>query len=109
MSNPTPAPQPPAQRSWFETAQFSVAKAQLTYANLCRVTGTADDIVIDFALKSDESSGFDFALVAPSRIVLNAYTAKRLWFALKSSIDSHEAAFGTIETDVGKRLVQPSA
>jgi len=40
--------------------------------------------------------------------VVNYYTAKRMLAALQLTIQRHEAAFGTLETDVQKR-VRPNA
>ena len=40
------------------------------------------------------------------RIVLNFYTAKRLYHALGMTIQRHEKAFGILEIDVNKRIVQ---
>ncbi|MFM8414675.1 MAG: DUF3467 domain-containing protein [Planctomycetota bacterium] len=47
---------------------------------------------------------------AHQRIIVNFYTAKRLAYALGHAVARHEAAFGTLETDVQKRVVaQPRA
>ena len=38
------------------------------------------------------------------RIVVNFYTAKRLYHALGMTLQRHEAAFGPLEVDVNKRV-----
>jgi hypothetical protein len=41
---------------------------------------------------------------------MNYYTAKRLWAALGTALQRQEAAFGFLETEIGKRVVaQPPA
>ena len=37
-------------------------------------------------------------------IVVNFYTAKRLYHALGMTLQRHEAAFGPLEVDVNKRV-----
>ena len=41
---------------------------------------------------------------------MNFFTAKRLAYALHMAVQRHEQAFGTLETDVQKRVVaRPAA
>jgi hypothetical protein len=43
------------------------------------------------------------------RIIVNFFTAKRLAYALGMAVQRHEQAFGTLETDVQRRIVpQPT-
>src|SRR3954464_12995444 len=75
------------------------------YSNFCRVTGTPEELIIDFGL-NPQPFGIPAEPVAiGQRIVTNFYTAKRLWHALGLALQRHEAAFGVLETDVQKRVV----
>jgi hypothetical protein len=38
-------------------------------------------------------------------MVMNYYTAKRLWVALGVFLQRHEKAFGVVEIDVAKRVI----
>ena len=78
------------------------------YANFCRVTGTPEELIIDFGLNNQPMGAPVDAIPITQRIIVNFFTAKRLLGALSMSIQRHEAAFGVLETDVQKR-VQPSA
>lgn len=78
------------------------------YANFCRVTGTPEELIVDFGLNSQPLGQAPDKLVITQRIVVNYYTAKRLLGALTMSVQRHEAAFGVLETDVQRR-VQPGA
>ena len=74
------------------------------YANYSRVTGTPEELIVDFALNPQPMGAPKEPLHAEARVVMNFYTAKRFAAALQMSIDRYEKAFGPIETDVEKRV-----
>jgi len=76
-----------------------------SYANFCRVTGTPEEMIIDFGLNSHPVGIPTEPVVVSQRIVTNFYTAKRLWHALGLTLQRHEQAFGVLETDIQRRLV----
>ncbi|MGI6402200.1 MAG: DUF3467 domain-containing protein [Thermoguttaceae bacterium] len=76
------------------------------YANFCRVTGAPEELIVDFGLNPQPMGAPTEPIPVNHRIVLNFYTAKRLYHALGMTIQRHEAAFGTIEVDVNKRAQQ---
>ena len=76
------------------------------YANFCRVTGTPEEMIIDFGLNPQPFNVPSQPVAICQRIVTNFYTAKRLWHALAVTLQRHESTFGVLETDVQKR-VQP--
>jgi hypothetical protein len=78
------------------------------YENFCRVTGTPEELIIDFGLNTQPLGVPEKPIGVKQRIILNHYTAKRLLAALQMSVQRHEAAFGVLETDVQKRVL-PSA
>ena len=100
-ANASPAPSAP-QRTGLEVVDRD---ALCTYANFCRVTGTPEELIVDFALNSQPFGVPTEPIAVKQRIVLNYYTAKRLLHALHLSIQRHEGAFGLLETDVNKRVV----
>ena len=91
-----------------QQVQVDESKAVTSYANFCRVTGTPEELIVDFGLNSQSMGVPSQPLVITQRLIVNYYTAKRLLAALQMSVQRHEAAFGVLETDVQKR-VQPSA
>lgn len=92
-------PQPPQ-------IQIDDAKALATYANFCRITGTPEELIIDFGLNPQPFGVPAEPIPVTQRIVTNFYTAKRMLHALQLTIQRHEATFGVLETDVQRR-VQP--
>ncbi len=79
--------------------------ANCYYANFCRVTGSPEELIIDFGLNSQPMGANDKPIDINQRVVLNFYTAKRLLHALHVSVQRHEEVFGNIETDIQKRVV----
>ena len=81
------------------------SKAHAAYANFCRVTGTPEELIIDFGLNTQPMGTPTEPIEISERIVMNYYTAKRMMVALQMSLQRHEAAFGVLETDVQKRVM----
>ena len=77
------------------------------YANFCRVTGTPEELIIDFGLNTQPVGVPEKPIKVSHRLILNHFTAKRLLAALGMSVQRHEAAFGVLETDVRKRVQAP--
>ena len=74
------------------------------YANFCRVTGTPEELIIDFGLNPQPFGVLTQPIVVTQRIVTNFYTAKRMLHALQLTLQRHEQMFGVLETDVQKRV-----
>lgn len=75
-----------------------------TYANFCRVTGSPEELIVDFGLNPQPVGVPKDPIKVSQRIVLNFFTAKRLLAALQMSVARHEAVFGVLETDINKRV-----
>ena len=74
------------------------------YANFCRVTGTPEELIIDFGLNPQPFGVPTEPVVVNQRIVTNFFTAKRMLHALSLTIQRHEQTFGVLETDVQRRV-----
>ena len=79
-------------------------KALALYANFCRVTGTPEELIIDFGLNPQPFGVPTQPIAITQRIITNFFTAKRMLHALSLTIQRHEATFGVLETDVQKRV-----
>ena len=81
-----------------------------TYANFCRVTGTPEELIVDFGLNKQVAGTSPDTIQLTQRIIVNFFTAKRLAAALAMAVARHEQAFGVLETDVQRRIVhQPTS
>lgn len=105
-----PAADAPQQQTQPEAAQRARVEVEdkeaiCTYANFCRVTGTPEELILDFGLNSQPYGVPTEPVQVRQRIVTNYFTAKRMLQALHMSVQRHEQAFGVLETDVQKRVV----
>ena len=91
-----------------KTHGIDTSRTRASYANFSRVTGTPEEMIIDFGLNAKPTGTPTEAIVIDQRVILSFYTAKRLLAALKLGIDRHEQVFGPIETDVRKRVLKPT-
>jgi hypothetical protein len=94
---------PPQQPPQLQVDESGV---QSLYSNFCRVTGTPEELIVDFGLNSQPMGIPDKPIRITQRIIVNYWTAKRMLAALQMSIARHEQAFGVLETDIQKRLVR---
>jgi len=102
---------PPTQASPQVPAQFSVDTAHLStaYANFCRVTGTPEELVLDFGLNTQMQPQPTEPVKLTHRLVVNYFTAKRLLGALHMAVQQHENTYGVLEIDIQKRIRAPGA
>jgi hypothetical protein len=106
---PAPAPEAQAAAQQMAARQTQVnvdsSHAVTSYANFCRVTGTPEELIVDFGLNTQPFGVPTDPITITQRIVTNFYTAKRMLHALQLTLQRHEGAFGVLETDVQKRVV----
>ena len=92
----------PAQQTQEVIVDDSGANAG--YANFCRVSSTPEELILDLGLNPTPYATGKVDVKVNQRIILNHFTAKRLWSALSMALQRHEQAFGVLETDVRKRV-----
>ena len=79
--------------------------AVATYFNLCCVTQTSKEVVLDFALEAGTAGSGPVHTSVSRRIVVNLYTAKRMLQALKLTVQKHETTFGVLPSgSAGDRI-----
>jgi len=87
--------------------QIDDSKAETHYANIFRVTGTPEELVVDFGFNAGSIEQINGPIAVSQRLVMSFYTAKRLFQLLGVTLQRHEQTFGPIETNVQKRVVPP--
>ena len=104
----TAAPPQGQQQPQAQPVQIPVDVGDLAsvYANFFRVTGTPEELVLDFGLNTQQvtPAGTPEAVRLTQRLVMSFYTAKRLLNALQWAVSRYEGNFGVLETDFQKRL-----
>jgi hypothetical protein len=103
-NEPAPAPAADAQQPQRVQLEIDDSKVLACYANFCRVTGTPEELIIDFGLNPQPVGIPTHPIPVTQRIITNFYTAKRMLRALELTLQRHEATFGVLETDVQKRV-----
>ena len=97
-----------AQPAQPQQVQFSVDASGMmsAYTNWYRVTGTPEELVLDFGLNTQQvtPAGTPEAVRLTQRLTMSFYTAKRLLNALQWAVSRYEGNFGVLETDFQKRL-----
>ncbi len=96
---PAQAPAQPPPQFTVDTTAMSAA-----YANFCRVTGTPEELVLDFGLNTQMTPIPTEPVKLTHRLVMNYFTAKRLLGALHMAVQQHENTYGVLETDIQKRV-----
>ncbi len=79
-------------------------QVEAIYANLCRVSSTPEEVILDLALNPNPVGGQETTIRVSQRVILNHFTAKRLAALLGATVQRHEQTFGVLETDVRKRV-----
>ena len=99
---PTAVQAPPQQELRLDDEGVSAI-----YANFCRISGTPEELVLDFGMNTRPTGELPEVIKLNQRVITNFYTAKRLLGALHMAIQRHEAAFGVLETDIRRRVTAP--
>lgn len=97
-------PAPQQQQQQRVALQIDDKNAIANYANFCRVTGTPEELIIDFGLNPQPIGIPTQPIPVTQRIITNFFTAKRMLHALTMTVQRHEATFGVLEIDVQKRV-----
>lgn len=84
--------------------QLDDSQVEAIYANLCRVSSTPEEVILDLALNPNPVGGQTTKIRVSQRVILNHFTAKRLAALLAATVQRHEQTFGVLETDVRKRV-----
>lgn len=79
------------------------SKMASSYANVCNVSSTREEITLLFGTHQSWHSGqTDVTIELSNRVVVNPYAAKRLAILLDATLKKYEASFGAI-------VLEPSA
>jgi len=90
------------------TVKWDDSKMASTYANVCNVSSTREEVTLLFGSNQTWHSGQkELTVQLSNRIILNPYAAKRLSLLLGNVVKEYEARFGELQvgvpaTDSGK-------
>jgi len=78
------------------------SKLKTTYANVCNVTSTREEVALLFGTNQGWNAGQkELTVELSDRIILNPYAAKRLLMLLSNVVGQYEQRFGTLAIEAG--------
>ena len=103
-NNPTNEPEKKEETS-EQTRQARVhwdtADMRNTYANVCNVTSTREEVMLLFGTNQTWFTGqTDLAVKLSDRVILNPFTAKRLSMLLTNVLKEYEIRFGKLKVEI---------
>lgn len=76
------------------------SRMSTSYANVCNVLGTREEITLLFGANQGWHSGQkEVKVLLSDRIVLNPYAAKRLQMMLEKGLGEYEARYGALKVE----------
>lgn len=78
------------------------AKLKTTYANVCNVTSTREEVTLLFGTNQGWHAGQkELTVELSDRIILNPFAAKRLMMLITSVVGQYEQRFGALNIEAG--------
>lgn len=94
----------PEEQAQQTTINWDGANMRSTYANVCNVSSTREEVTLLFGINKNWHAGQkDLTVELSDRIVLNPFAAKRLSTLLSNTISEYEKLFGEIELNLPKQ------
>lgn len=85
------------QREAKPAVRWDASGIRSVYANVCNVTGTREEVVLDFGIHHGwEQGGTGARIQLSSRVVLSPYACKRLAAMLEAVTREYEARYGSL-------------
>lgn len=99
-----------AEASAAPHVRWDDANMVTTYANICNVAGTREEVSLFFGTNVSWQGGQEEVRVRlDHRMLINPYTAKRLHLMLTNLLQEHERRFGSIQLDTVPSAAPPAS
>jgi len=83
--------------------RWNTDKLNSAYANVCNVTSTREEVVLNFGVnKAWERGAGELEIELSNRIILSPFAAKRLNLMLDKLMKEYEARHGELRLDVAQ-------
>ena len=84
--------------------RWDQANMRSTYANVCNVNSTREEVTILFGTNQSWNSGQkELVIDLSDRIILNPYVAKRLSTLLNNVVQQYESRFGELNIEADNK------
>lgn len=97
----SPKPKADALRKRSQGFGWDSSQVKSTYANVCNVTGTREEVVLDFGVYHPwEQKAGAGGIELTNRVVLSPFAVKRLAMMLNTLTHEYEARYGKLDLNV---------
>src|SRR5437867_5207014 len=92
--------EPAAPRPTAPTVRWDDSHLKSSYANVCNVASTREEVVLLFGINQAWHAGQkEVTVQLTDRIILSPFAAKRLSVLLSNLLREHESRFGALSID----------
>jgi Protein of unknown function (DUF3467) len=89
------------------TIRWEGADMRSTYANVCNVSSTREEVSVMFGTNKNWHPGQkELTIDLSDRMILNPYAAKRLAVLLMNTMNEYEKRFGELKVDVPEKKAE---
>ncbi len=82
------------------TVRWETSNLNSAYANVCNVTSTREEVVLNFGInKAWERGAQELEIELTNRLILSPFAAKRLALMLNKLINEYESRYGKLEIE----------
>ncbi len=93
--------QVPAENQNQTTIRWDGSKMRNTYANVCNVSSTREEVTLLFGTNQNWHAGQkELTVELSDRITLNPYAAKRMALLMMNTMNEYEKRFGELQLEV---------
>lgn len=90
------------QAGAFPSVKWDDTKLKTTYANVCNVSSTREEVTLLFGTNQTWNAGQkEVTVELNDRIIVSPYAAKRLLMLLTNVVGQYEQRFGTLNIEMG--------
>jgi hypothetical protein len=81
--------------------RYNIAELKSAYANVCNVTSTQEEVVLNFGINQEWERGQqkELEIKLTNRIILNPFVAKRLSIMLSKLCGDYERKYGELKLE----------
>jgi hypothetical protein len=101
--------EPAPQRPTAPTVHWDDSQLKSSYANVCNVSSTREEVVLVFGINQRWERGQgDVTVQLTDRVILSPFAAKRLAALLTNVVREYETRFGALPLEVVQRQEAPA-
>ncbi|MCK4621104.1 MAG: DUF3467 domain-containing protein [Desulfuromonadales bacterium] len=95
------------KKSTKPTIRWDGSKMKSTYANVCNVSSSREEVTLLFGTNQNWHAGQkELVIELSDRMTLNPYAAKRLALLLTNTMQEYEKRFGELHLDVPEKKTE---